>query len=163
MMLKEIIELPSIMLVGLLVRTSLNDEMNTETAKISHTINRYFNENIPSKIPLIKNPGVTFSCYTNYESNEYGPYDYFFGQEVFSFDNVPEELAKLIIPAGTFVRFTTNSGSMPNVIIDAWQQIWKMTPNTLGGQRCYLVDFERYDERARDHNNTIAQIYIGIK
>jgi len=162
-MLKEIIELPSIMLVGLLVRTSLNTEINPETAKINPTIGRYFNENIPGKIALLKNPGVTYSAYTNYESNEYGAYDYFFGQEVSSFENVPADLAKLIIPASTFVKFTTSAGPMPLVIVNAWQEIWKMSPQDLGGQRAYTVDFERYDERATDQANTIADIYIGIK
>ncbi len=162
-MLKEIIELPSIMLVGLLVRTSLHNEMNPQTAQISPTINKYYKEGVAAKIPHLRNPGVTFSAYTNYESNEYGPYDYFFGQEVSSFDNVPAELAKLIIPAGRLVKFTTNPGVMPTVIINAWQEIWKMSPQELGGQRNYLVDFERYDERALNPNNTVAEIYIGIK
>jgi predicted transcriptional regulator YdeE len=31
-----------------------------------------------------------------------------------------------------------------------------------GGKRAYIADFEVYDERSRDPDNTIVDIYIGI-
>jgi predicted transcriptional regulator YdeE len=47
-------------------------------------------------------------------------------------------------------------------VIDAWQQIWKMTTADFGGKRAYRADFEVYDERARDPTNTSLDIYVGI-
>lgn len=51
---------------------------------------------------------------------------------------------------------------MPEVIINAWQQIWKMSVNDFGGERAYIADFEVYDQRASDPANTCLDIYIGI-
>ncbi len=38
-----------------------------------------------------------------------------------------------------------------------------MTAEELGGERNYITDFEIYDERANDPQNTVLDIYIGIK
>lgn len=52
---------------------------------------------------------------------------------------------------------------MPEVVINAWQQIWKMSSDDFGGDRAYKADFEVYDQRAIDSTNTSLDIYIGIK
>jgi predicted transcriptional regulator YdeE len=39
----------------------------------------------------------------------------------------------------------------------------KYAPQELGGDRRYATDFEIYDQRAQDPNNTILDIYIGLK
>jgi predicted transcriptional regulator YdeE len=90
-------------------------------------------------------------------------YTYFIGEEVNSFDDIPNGMQKIIIPAATYQKFTTPNGKMPDVVITAWQQIWKMTPDDFEGKRAYQADFEVYDERARDPSNTSLDIYIGIK
>lgn len=50
---------------------------------------------------------------------------------------------------------------MPDIVIQAWQAIWKMTPEDLGGKRTYRADFEIYDQRAQDPQNSVVDIYIG--
>ena len=52
---------------------------------------------------------------------------------------------------------------MPEVVINAWQQIWKMSAIDLGGVRAYVADFEVYDQHAMDPTNTILDIFIGVK
>ena len=52
---------------------------------------------------------------------------------------------------------------MPEVVINAWQQIWQMSSNDFEGRRAYIADFEVYDQRAMDPANTSLDIYIGIK
>ena len=47
-------------------------------------------------------------------------------------------------------------------MIDAWQQIWRMFANDIGGKRAYQADFEVYNQRAVDPNNTIVDIHIGL-
>jgi len=44
-----------------------------------------------------------------------------------------------------------------------WQKIWKMHHQELGGSRAYVADFEVYDDRSSDLQNTILDIYIGVK
>lgn len=160
---KELISKPEIKLIGLTVRTNNKNEMNPPTSKIGELAGHYWSQNIAAQILHRKNPGVTFSVYTEYDSNEHGDYTYFVGEEVNSFDTIPTGMQKLIIPAAKYSRFTTPTGKMPQVVINAWQEIWKMTANDFGGDRAYVADFELYDDRAADLDNASLDIYIGIK
>lgn len=159
---KELIQKPEIKLMGISTRTNNKNEL-TKDAKIPQMWMRYLSENISSMIPNRKNPGVTFSVYTDYENNENGEYTYFLGEEVDSLDNEPKSLKQLIIPKSTYQKFTTSTGKIPDVVIQAWQQIWKMSPKELGGKRLYQSDFEIYDERSHNPENAVADILIGIE
>ena len=44
-----------------------------------------------------------------------------------------------------------------------WQNILSMQSEELAGKRSYIVDFEIYDERAIDPENTVLDILIGVK
>lgn len=160
---KELTNKPEIKLVGLTARTNMKNEMDPQIAKIGATASYYFSQQTANQISNRKNPGITFAVYTEYESNEYGDYTYFIGEEVTSFEHVTTELKTLTIPASKYQRFTTPAEKMPEVVINAWQKIWEMTPDDLGGARAYQADFEIYDQRAADPNNTVLDIYIGIK
>lgn len=152
-----------IKLTGIKVRTSNKAEFNSSTAKIGATIEYYFKKQFANKIADRKNSGTTICLYTEYESDMDGEYSYFIGEEVTSYDNVPEGLATHTIPTQTYVKFTSPPGIMPDIVINVWQQIWQMSASDLGGIRNYLADFEVYDTRNRDPNNTIVDVYIGIK
>lgn len=160
---KELANKSEIKLVGLTARTNNKNEMNPQTSKIGELAGRFWSQNIATQIPDRRNPGITLSVYTEYDSNEHGDYTYFIGEEVSSFENTPSELQRLTIPAAKYQKFTTPSGKMPEVVISAWQQIWKMASDDFGGDRAYIADFEAYDQRAIDPANTSLDIYIGIK
>ncbi|VVC75397.1 hypothetical protein AQUSIP_06870 [Aquicella siphonis] len=160
---KELAVKAEIKLVGLAVRTNNKNEMNPQTSKIGELASRFWSQNIAGQIPNRKNPGVTLSVYTKYDSNEHGDYTYFIGEEVDLFENVSEDLQRLTIPEARYQKFTTPAGKMPEVVINAWQEIWKMSANDFGGERAYIADFEVYDQRASDPANTSLDIYIGIK
>lgn len=160
---KELANKSEIKLVGLSARTNNKNEMNPQTSRIGELAGRYWGRNLAALIPNRKNPGVTLSVYTEYDSDEHGDYTYFVGEEVSSFENIPDNFQKLIMPASKYQKFTTPSGKMPEVVITAWQQIWKMTPEDFGGSRVYQADFELYDQRASDPANTSLDIYIGVK
>lgn len=160
---KQIIEFAELKLVGLVERTCYQNEINPAVAKITKVVTRYWMEGVASKIPSRVNPQNTYAVYSNYSSDEYGEYDYFLGQEVDSFDNIPEGLSTLVIPACRRVKFTTQADSLPKVIIDAWQNIWKTPPDELGGKRIYTADFEVYDIRAMNPMSAIVDIYLGIE
>jgi predicted transcriptional regulator YdeE len=160
---KELTTKSEIKLIGLTARTNNKNEMNPETSKIGELAGRFWGQNIASQIVDRKNPGVTLSVYTEYDSNEHGDYTYFIGEEVNSIDNIPEGLQVLTIPAAKYQKFTTTGGKMPEVVINAWQQIWKMSSNDFGGDRAYVADFEIFDQRASDPTNASLDIYIGIK
>lgn len=160
---KELANKSEIKLVGLTARTNNKNEMNAQTSKIGELAGRFWGQNMADQISNRKNPGVTLSVYTEYDSNEHSDYTYFIGEEVSSFENIPSELQKLTIPGAKYQKFTTPAGKMPEVVVNAWQQIWKMTSYDFGGDRAYVADFEVYDQRAIDPANTSVDIYIGIK
>ena len=155
-----ILELEELKLSGIQARTSLELEMDPETAKIGETVESFFGQNLVEKIKARKRPGTTLCVYTDYESDFNGAYTFFIGEEVSDFEGPLETLS---IPSQRYVKFTSKPGPMPAVCIDLWQKIWAMTPEQLGGERSYIADFEVYDERAADHLNVVLDIYIGIK
>ena len=157
------IQLPSIMLVGITARTNNAAEMEPSSAKIGTTVQKYFHNGLSEKISHRVAPNITYCVYTDYESDASGDYTYFIGEKVDSFDNLPEGLVSLTIPPQNYIKFTNGPGNMPGVCIDVWKKVWAMNDAQLGGERKYIADFEIYDERASDHNNTILDVYIGVE
>lgn len=148
-------------LAGLTVRTNNKNEMNPSSGKIGLLVQQYWNDGVAARISNRTNPGLTYTAYTDYESNEHGDYTFFVGEAVES--DVPQPGFRiLVIPEGSFQKFTTEAGKMPDNIIQAWQAIWAMNAKQLGGKRNYIADFEVYDRRAMDINNGIIDICIGV-
>lgn len=160
---KEKIQLESIHLIGMTARTNNKNEMNPDTAKIGALASHYWGQQIANQFKDRVKPGVTYSVYTDFESDENGEYTYFIGEEVSSLDNQDLSTFKsLVIPNSTYQKFTTQPGKIPAVVIEAWQKIWQMQNEDFGGMRKYAADFEIYDQRAQDLQNAIVDIYIGI-
>ena len=160
---KETVELGSLILVGLTARTNNRNEMDPKKAKIGSIAGSYWGNGTANEFKNRKNPGVTYSVYTEFESDEHGEYTYFIGEEVSSVDQQDLSKFKVItIPEGTYQKFTAGPGKMPDIIINAWQNIWSMKKEDFAGKRTYLADFEIYDHRAMDPTNAIADIYIGV-
>ncbi len=160
---KKIISLPEKKIVGLKVRTNNLAEMSLSTAKIGACTQKYFQEKIAEKNTNRTNAGTTLCIYTDYESDLTGDYSFFIGEEVSFFDSREEGLETHVIPAQTYTKFTTYPGPMPQVIIDAWQKIWKMSPEDFGGKRTYKSDLEIYDNRAKNLQKATVDICIGIE
>lgn len=154
-------QLPEIKLVGITARTNNISEMDQSIAKIGPTLQKYFQGGLAEKIPNRTNPNITYCAYTEYKSDFNGDYTYFVGEEVNSFDNLPEGFVALTIPAQNYTKFTNGPGPMPEVCIDIWKQVW--VDSALDSRRNYIADFEIYDQRAKDANNVVLDIYIGIK
>lgn len=162
---KEITIRPEIKLVGITTRTNNVRifESDPATNKIAETVQKYFHGGLYGMIPNRKNPGTTYCVYTEYESDHTGDYTYLIGEEVSSFENVPEDFVQMTLPAQQYAKLTNGPGPMPDVCINAWKKIWTMTSEDFGGERAYLADFEVYDARAADHSNVIFDIFIGLK
>lgn len=155
---------PEIKLVGISVRTSYQQELDKMKGHIFPCVREYFHRSIFEKISNRINPGTTFCAYTDYESDHKGAYTYFIGEEVASYDSLLlDGLHRLTIPSQDYAKFTTQPAPMPDVIVNAWSEIWKMSPTELGGKRRYQTDFEIYDERSSDHQKIVLDVYVGIK
>ena len=160
---KAKINLNELKLVGLTARTNNKNEMNPDASKIGALAGNYWGNQIANAFKHRKNPGVTYAVYTEFESDENGDYTYFIGEEVECFDDQDlEQFKTLTIPASNYQKFTTEAGKIPDIVINAWQQIWQMNEKDFGGKRQYIADFEIYDQRASDMNNAVLDIFIGI-
>ncbi|BBF41620.1 transcriptional regulator, AraC family [Lachnospiraceae bacterium KM106-2] len=93
--------------------------------------------------------------YTNYESDAAGAYDVVVGCEVSKVDDVPQQSTSIIIPAGSYAKFTVE-GNMVTAVQDFWKQLWKMDLD-----RAFSCDFEEYQNADMEH--AIIDIYISLK
>ncbi len=160
---KELINQNEKIIVGIKVRTNNAAEADSLKGRIFPCVKKYFHENLAARIPNRAKPGTTFCIYTDYENGHLGDYTYFIGEEVHSNAPIPDGFEVLTIPAQKYAKFTNGPDSMPDVVKKPWNQIWRMSPKELGGERGYLADFEIYDERAKDHQKIVLDFYIGIK
>ena len=156
--------LPEITLIGLTVRTNNKNEMDSSKSKIGDLAAYFWSQNIANNIKNRLNPGVTYCAYTDFENDENGEYTYFIGESVESLTDQDLSLFSTVsVPAGNFMKFTTEPGPMPGVVIDAWKNIWKMKQHEFEGNRSYIVDYEVYDSKAADLTNAVVDIYIGLE
>lgn len=151
------------LLVGITTQTNLTKETNPLTSEIGKIVNRYMAEQIAQKIPHRKNPGVGICAYTDYTDEYKGDYTYFIGEEVTEVGELPDGMSLLEIPAGTYLKLTTDSGVIPFIIINAWQNIWQIFQGSNHGKRLYKVDFEVYDDRVKNPQSAIVDLYVGVE
>lgn len=151
-------------IAGIEVRTKNSDEMSGN-GKISGLWDQFFNNQISEKVgPKISDD--IYVVYSNYESDHNGEYDYLIGFEI-----KPENISHMEqtgiqvkkIEPGSYTQITTEKGPFPKVLVDAWQKIWAMDSKDFGGARLFKTDFEVYSEKARDPQNSIVDIYLGVK
>ncbi len=160
---KTKIQLGQLNLIGLTVRTNNRDEMNIETSKIAGMVNQYLSENIADSFKNRINSRMMYAVYTEYESDEHGEYTYFIGEAVASLEE--QDLSRfkpLIIPPSTYQKFAPTPGKMPDIVINAWQDIWVMNETDLEGRKTYIADFEIYDNQPKNPDKMAVDIYVGI-
>jgi len=160
---RELIHRSSMKVSGIETRTTNKDETDSDIAKIPLLWQRFFQENIREKIPNKVQSGHVLAVYTDYESDEHGPYTVILGCEVSSIEDVPKGMVAKVLPESTYVRFTTQNGPVTTVISQAWKEIWQLQPSQLGGTRRFSADFEVHDERSLDPQNTTVDIYLAIR
>lgn len=142
-----------IKLVDIHVRTNNQNEADWTPGKLFPCVQQYFHQQLFNQIPNRKKSGTTYCAYTGYKHNHTEDYINFIGEETSSFDNIPDELT---IPPQHYIKFTTMPGAMPNVLHQAWGDIWEVMPQTSGGNRRYHTDFEFYDKQATEQQNIVS-------
>jgi predicted transcriptional regulator YdeE len=158
----KIIEQKECRVIGIEVRTNNSKEM-TGTGIIPKQWDRFFKENIPAKIPGKVDSNIVV-VYSNYQSDNTGDYDYLIGAKVSDASVVPAGMVAQRLPAGKYAVFTTAAGPVGKVVSEKWQEILDLESKSgLGGTRAYKADFEVYDQRSRDPQNSQVDVYIGLK
>jgi predicted transcriptional regulator YdeE len=148
--------------VGIEVRTSNAQEMGGHGA-IPELWGKFFKQGIPEQIPN-KVDSTILAVYTNYAGDRNGDYDFVLGAKVAKVSAVPPGMVAITVPTGKYSVLTSAKGPAAKIVPEAWQRIWNLEDKAqLGGVRAYRSDFEVYDKRGQDPQDSEVDIYISIK
>ena len=145
-------------IVGWEIRTTNEDEMNPEKAKIPGLWKRVFKEEIWDQVPDQKDSGVLLGAYTRYQSDANGPYSLIVGVEVDEIDDVPKGMVGITVLAQEYLIFTSK-GESPQMVIDGWGAVWKYFSQSRTLTRAFTTDFERYDLSKPG----VVEIHIAVR
>ena len=145
---------------GLSARTS-NDIESTPGAHIPKLWQQFMQSNLAAQLTN-KIGQEIYVVYTDYESDYTGAYTYIIGYRVQSPENLPHQLTSAEVPAGEYAVLTSEVGLAPQIVPALWAKVWPMTPAELGGTRAYQSDFELYDHRAVNPQQTQIDLFLGL-
>jgi predicted transcriptional regulator YdeE len=151
----------SFYVIGIEARTS-NAREATRDAVIPKQWNEVLQDGVLSRIPNRLDSSI-IALYTDYESDENGPYTYVLGAKVSAAGKIPQGMVARRVPAGKYAVFTSDRGPVAQVVLKTWKRIWALPNSNAEMRRNYKTDFEVYDERAVDPQSTRIDIYVGIK
>jgi predicted transcriptional regulator YdeE len=157
----RIVEQAGFNVVGISARTSNAKEM-TADGRIGKQWGRFMRDGVLAKIPNRVDKGIV-AVYTDYAGDKNGEYTYILGAKVSSDANVPAGMVAKKIPAGRYAVFTSEKGPAAKVVPEVWMRINSLPKPAVGGDRVYGADFEIYDERALDPQNSQVDVYVGIR
>jgi len=158
----RVVEQSEFSVIGIQARTTNAKEMTSDGA-IPKQWEKFFKEGIADKIPN-KVDSTIYAVYTGYASDRDGEYDFVIGMKVSSASAIPPGMVVKKVPGGRYAVVTSAKGPGAQVVPQAWQRIWSLEDSKqLGGARAYKTDFEVYDQRSQDPQNSQVDLYIGLK
>ena len=147
--------------IGISARTNNAREM-TPDGVIGKQWGRLFQEGLLNKIPGKADSNIV-AVYTDYASDHNGDYAFLLGAKVKPGTEPPAGMVAVNVPAGKYAVFTSEKGPGARVVPELWQRINSLPKSAPGGDRAYKADFEVYDQRAADPQNSVVDVYIGIR
>ncbi len=158
----KIVEEKEFWIIGIEARTNNAKEVANDGV-IGKQWERFFREGILEKIPN-KVDATIFAVYTDYASDRNGDYSYVLGVRVNDITKVPAGMVAKKVPAGKYAVLISATGPVTKIVPEAWQRVWDLEDKSqLGGSRAYRADFEVYDQRSKDPQDSEVDIYVGIK
>lgn len=149
-------EFQEVQLIGLSLKEKTTNENNQAITDCGNLWQEFMKEGVAARIPGKLNEEL-LAAYHDYDGDYTQPYAFFIGCKVSPGTVVPEGLNSLVIPAGKYQKITAK-GKFPDCVANAWREIWKTDL-----PRAYTVDFEVYDERSADWNNSEVDIFLSVK
>jgi len=156
----RVVQQDSFSVVGITIRTT-NAKESTADGQIGMQWQEFFQDGVLAKIPN-KTGANIYAVYSDYAAGKSGEYSVTLGAKVPEGSDVPEGMVLKKVPAGNYAVVTTEKGFVVKVVVAAWQRVWTLEDEHKLA-RAYKADFELYDQRAADPQNSQADIYIGVK
>ncbi|TYR81763.1 AraC family transcriptional regulator [Priestia megaterium] len=155
---EKVVRLDGFTVVGVPVRTT--DKIEKTGAEIipAHW-DMFYKQQLANKIANKVN-GTTFALYTDYKADNPLEFTFALGYEVTPGGEVKEGMREFQIPAGEYVVFTTAVGPAKQVVMEAWAYIEKWAEKN---NRAYTIDFELYDERCIEPDQSQIDIYVSVQ
>jgi len=147
-------------IIGIEARTSNAQEMRGEGV-IAKQWQKFFQDGVQQKIANRADSNLC-AVYTNYASDRNGEFSFVIGVRVNAGAAVPPGMVLKKIPAGDYALITSEKGPVGKVVAAAWQQVWALE-DKVQLARAYKADFEVYDSRAADPQNSQVELYVGVK
>jgi predicted transcriptional regulator YdeE len=158
----RVVEQAEFSVIGIQVRTRNAKEV-TGGGAIPKQWQKFFTEGIAGKIPN-KVDSTIYAVYTNYASDYNGEYDFIVGMKVSSVSDLPPGMVAKKVPGGRYAVVTSAKGPVEQVVPQAWQRVYSLDDNKqLGGARAYKADFELYDQRSQNPQDSQVDLYVGLK
>jgi predicted transcriptional regulator YdeE len=145
--------------IGISARTS-NEAIENGDQTIGDLWNRLLSEDILEEISH-KTDHNLLALYYDYATDKDGEYTVLLGARVSRVDEVPEGMTVCHVPAQKCIVVTTERGSVPEVVVEAWQTIGDLEDQKKL-HRSYGVDYELYDEQSADPTDAQVEIHIGV-
>ncbi|KOY82277.1 effector binding domain-containing protein [Lysinibacillus macroides] len=156
----NIVERDAFYMIGISAETSNAKEI-TSKAKIPQLWADFYRKNIMGQITNPDNQTI-YALYSDYQTDVNGDYTITLGIGVTNRSEVPTGMVLKVIPAAKYMVFTSKRGAIPEIVIQAWQDIWAWFAGS-DVERTYTGDFELYDERSTNPQEAQVAIYIAIK
>jgi predicted transcriptional regulator YdeE len=148
--------------IGIEVRTNNSREASAQ-GLIPKQWEKFNKDGVIGKIPAKVDSSIIV-VYSAYQSDKTGDYNYLIGAKVSDASIIPDGMVAKTVPKGEYAFVTTSVGPVGKIVARAWQKIWLLEDQShLGGVRSYKSDFELYDQRSRDPQNSQVDIYVGLK
>jgi predicted transcriptional regulator YdeE len=144
-----------ISIAGVSVRTINRDEFNPATAKLGVFWEQFRTKNISAMIPEVVPNSAVYGVYSDYESDASGYYTVTAGVEIQSPLQLGTDFTLVTIPEGQYLLFS-GQGSMPEVVVNLWRQVWNYFSKENPYKRRFDGDFELYTSADE------VAIYIGV-
>ncbi|TCP64576.1 GyrI-like domain-containing protein [Baia soyae] len=150
-----------ILVVGIATTTN-NEKELSNTGEISKLWSRFYTEEIFHVIINQAAPTEVLGVYTQYTTGASGDYLMLIGQQVSNTNQTDDKLVQIKIPASKYLVFTSKQGPVAQVVPETWNMIWQWFEEH-DSKRAFTGDFELYDERGKNPEQAIVDIYISIK
>ena len=156
----KVVEEAGFNVIGIAERTTNAKEMSGEGV-IGKQWGRFFQDNLLAQIPNKADTSI-IAVITDYATDKDGEYTHLIGARVTSTADMPAGMVVKKVPAGKYAIFTSEKGPVAQVVVGTWKRIWMQPKTAPGGDRAYKADYEVYDERARDPENTQMDVHVGL-
>jgi predicted transcriptional regulator YdeE len=141
-LLEPLIQTEPFSVMGLRVRTS--NAQGEASVAIPGIYSRFYKEEIPKKLDVLRRFDPLFAIYFNYEKDETGKYDFLLGYCVKDSETPVHGLEVVHIAPQNGRYFSIQPGAPEDVVPKFWAEIWNR--KEIHTIRTFNYDWEEYSE-----------------